>query len=147
MAALIRWNPVRTMALSDAVERLLSDDWFRTAAPENWVSADSLTLDVYETDDTFIVKASLPGVKPEDMDIHIENNVLTVCGEARQEEKAENTRYHWQERWFGRFERSVRLPSLVDADKVEANLKDGVLTVSIPKAEEVKPKKVTVNVA
>ena len=144
MAALIRWNPVRTMALSDAVERLLADDWFGTAAPENWVSADTLALDVYETEDAFVVKASLAGVKPEDLDIHIEDNVLTVRGEARQEEKGENTRYHWQERWFGQFERSVRLPSQVDADKVEANLKDGVLTVSIPKAEEVKPKKIEI---
>jgi HSP20 family protein len=146
MDALIRWNAVRTMSLSDAVESFIADDWFNSMASAECCTADALALDVYETDDAFVVKASLPGVKPEDLDVHVEDNVLTVRGEAKEEEKVENARYHWQERWFGEFERSVRLPSQVAADKVEANLKDGVLTINVPKAEEAKPRKVSVNV-
>lgn len=145
MPALIRWNPVRTMTLSDAMERVLADNWFRPVA-RNWAPVDTLALDVYEVDDTFVVKAAMPGVKAEDVDIHIEDGVLTLRGETKREEQVENTRYHWQERWYGEFERSVRLPSQVNASNIEANLKDGILTVTVPKAEEVKPKKITVNV-
>jgi HSP20 family protein len=101
---------------------------------------------MYETDDAYVVKAPVPGVKPEDVDVHIEDGVLTLRGETKREENVENARYHWQERWYGQFERSVRLPSQVDASKVEANLKEGILTISVPKAEEIKPKKIDVKV-
>ena len=146
MAALIRWNPVRTMTLSDTVERFLTDRWVRPATAWNWAAADTLALDMYETDDTYVVKASLPGVKPEEVDVHVEDGVLTIRGETKREENVENARYHWQERWYGQFERSVRLPSQVDTSKVEATLKDGILTVHIPKSEEVKPKKIDIKV-
>jgi len=134
------------MSLSDTVERLLENGYCSPMMPQNWVPVDTLALDVYETDDAFVVSASLPGIKAEELDVHVEDGVLTVRGETKREEKVENARYHWQERWFGQFERSIRLPSHVDAGKVEATLKDGVLTVHVPKAEEVKPKKVAVNV-
>jgi HSP20 family protein len=146
MAALIRWNPVRTMTLSDAMERLLADRWVRPAVASDWAAVDTLALDMYETDDAYVVKAPVPGVKPEDVDVHIEDGVLTLRGETKREENVENARYHWQERWYGQFERSVRLPSQVDASKVEANLKEGILTISVPKAEEIKPKKIDVKV-
>jgi HSP20 family protein len=134
------------MTLSDAVERFLTDHRVRSTRAGNWAAAGMLALDMYETDDTYVVKAALPGVKPEEVDVHIEDSVLTIRGETKREEPVENARYHWQERWYGRLERSVRLHAHVDASKVEASLKDGILTVHIPKAEEAKPKKIDVKV-
>ncbi len=145
MAALIRWDPVRPVSLSDAVERFLENSWWGPATVcED--CPDALALDLYETADKYVVTAALPGVKAEEVDVHVENDELTIRGESKREEKGEEARYHWQERWYGQFERRVLLPTHVVADKVEANLKDGVLTIEIPKAEEVKPKRVTVNV-
>lgn len=146
MPEIIRWSPART-TLSDAVERLLENDFFGPVMPAYGVAVDELALDMVETANAYVVKATLAGVKPEDLDVHIEDGELVIRGEVKREEKAEEGKYLWSERYYGEFERRVCLPSEVDADKVAANLKDGVLTVEVPKAEAAKPKKVTVNVA
>ncbi len=104
----------------------------------------ALALDVAETEDKFIVKASLPGINPDDLDITFTDNVLTIKGEIKQEQDIEEGKYHLRERRYGMFQRSIALPVPVDADKIEAVYKDGVLTLFIPKVEEIKPKKISV---
>ncbi len=104
----------------------------------------ALALDVIETEDSFIVKASLPGINPEELDITFTDNVLTIKGEIKQEQDIEEGKYHLRERRYGLFQRSIALPVPVNADKIEATYKDGVLTLSIPKVEEIKPKKISV---
>ncbi len=104
----------------------------------------ALALDVAETEDKFIVKASLPGISPDDLDITFTDNVLTIKGEIKQEQDIEEGKYHLRERRYGMFQRSIALPVPVNADKIEATYKDGVLTLSIPKVEEIKPKKISV---
>jgi HSP20 family protein len=99
-----------------------------------------LTLDMYETDENLVVTTDMPGVKPENLDISITGDVLTIKGETRMEEEVKQENYHRRERRYGAFNRSVTLPVPVDADQAEARFKDGVLTLTIPKAEEAKPK-------
>ncbi len=104
----------------------------------------ALALDVAETEDKFIVKASLPGINPDDLDITFTDNVLTIKGEIKEEQDIEEGKYHLRERRYGMFQRSIALPVPVDANKIEAVYKDGVLTLFIPKVEEIKPKKISV---
>jgi HSP20 family protein len=104
----------------------------------------SLALDVAEKDDAYVVKASLPGVNPDDVDITLADNVLTIRGETKQDQEIKQENYHLRERRFGTFMRSVTLPNAVDADKIEAVNENGVLTLILPKAESVKPRKIEV---
>ena len=145
MTTLVRWDPIREMMqLQNAVDRLFESElastlplWRQSATA--WM----LPLDVIETEDEFIVKASIPGINPDELDISLTDNVLTIKGEIKVEE-AEDARYHLRERRFGMFQRSISLPVPVNADKVEAMYENGVLTLRIPKAEEVKPKHISI---
>jgi len=145
MTTLVRWDPIREMMqLQNAVDRLFESElastmplWRQSATA--WM----LPLDVIETEDEFIVKASIPGINPDELDISITDNVLTIKGEIKVEE-AEDVRYHLRERRFGMFQRSISLPVPVNSDKVEAVYENGVLTLHIPKAEEVKPKHISI---
>jgi len=104
-------------------------------------------VDVYQTDDDVVVKATMPGVKPEDINISITGESLTIEGEIEEEleiSDERNVRFHVRERRYGSFYRSLTLPTLVDADKASAEFENGVLTLTLPKVEEVKPKKITV---
>ena len=107
----------------------------------------SLALDVAEKDDNFLVKASLPGIDPEDLNVTLEDNVLTVQGEVKKDETIEEESYHIRERRFGSFSRSLRFPVPVNAAKIEAEYENGVLTLTVPKAEEVKSKRIEIKVA
>ena len=91
-----------------------------------------------------VVKASLPGVDPNDVEITYTNNTLTIKGEVREEQELEDALYHLRERNFGSFARSITLPAGVEPDKIEANYEAGVLTIRLPKAEEIKPKKIAI---
>ena len=104
-------------------------------------------LDLRETDEAFVVDAVLPGVKPEDLDITIQDNILTINAETRQEQQAgeQQGMYHRVERRYGRFSRAMSLPAQVNADQVRATLDNGILHLEIPKAEEARPHKITVN--
>ncbi len=144
MSTLTRWDPFREMmALRNTMERLMED-----VERPLWRAETSeflrLAVDVSETDDSFIVKASLPGINPEDLDISMTDNVLTIKGEIKMEEEKEGEKYHIRERRFGRFMRSLTFPVPVDADKIEATYENGVLTLVLPKAEEAKPKKIEI---
>jgi len=143
MAAITRWDPFAEMAsLRDTVDRLFED-------PRSWRvslgnAGDFFPVDVLDTNDDVVVKASLPGVKPEDIDISVTGQVLTLRGEAReeQEEKAQN--WYRRERRQGTFVRQLQLPTEVDSARAEALFEDGVLRLTLPKAETVKPKTIKV---
>ena len=148
MADLIRWDPLRDMvSLRDAMDRLFEESFVqpRGAWPTLAGGEQALALDVYETDDDLMVEASLPGVKPEEVDISIVGNTLTIKGEhEEQHEKREEGKYYSRERRYGAFQRSISLPVEVNADKAQATFEDGVLKLSLPKAEEAKPKRIEV---
>ncbi len=146
MANLVRWDPFREMvSLRDAMDRLVEDSFVR---PRSWLAPTegvaTLALDVHESDDALTVKASIPGVKPEDIDISITGDTLTIKGETREEKEEKSGNYHLRERRYGAFQRSVSLPTLVKADKASAEFENGVLTLTLPKAEEVKPKSIKI---
>jgi HSP20 family protein len=103
-------------------------------------------LDVYEEKDQFTVKTELPGMKREDIDVTFEGGVLNISGERKSETKTDDADVHRSERYFGRFHRSVSLPATVAADKIKASYKDGILSVTLPKTEEAKPKQIDVTV-
>ncbi|MEZ4361984.1 MAG: Hsp20/alpha crystallin family protein [Kofleriaceae bacterium] len=113
------------------------DPYARTA------SAFSPTFDVKETAEAFVVRADLPGVEEKDVDVSIHNGVLTVTGARQSEERKEGESYYLYERQFGSFSRSFALPDSADAEKVEAHLREGVLTLSIGKRAEAKPRKIS----
>jgi HSP20 family protein len=146
MANLVRWDPVRDMvSLREAMDRLFEESFVR---PRNWPATAegvaTLALDVFETEDEITVKASIPGMKSEDIDISVTGDTLTIKGETQEEKEEKDGNYHLRERRYGAFQRSVVLPTLVNADKAEAEFKNGVLTLSLPKVEEVKPKSIKV---
>ncbi len=105
----------------------------------------SPAVEVFEKEDKYVVKAELPGVKEEDMDVSVEGETLTIKGEKKSESEVKEDDYYRCERSYGSFYRSIALPATVDAKKIEASFEDGVLEVILPKAAEVKPKKITVS--
>ena len=132
------------MSLRDAMNSLFEDSFVnpRTGGGQ----ALAMPMDVAETKDAYVVEAALPGVKPEDLDITFQDNVLTISGEVRQEQTTgEKPNYHRVERRYGRVARSISLPAQGQADKIQANLNHGILRLEIPKAEAVKPRKISVN--
>ena len=117
------------------------------ATEETWPLTTWTPLcDIYETDKEIVLKVELPDVKKEDVSVLLENNVLTLRGERRFEENTERENYHRVERHYGEFMRSFSLPMFVDATKIDAGFKEGVLTVTLPKHEEAKPKHINVKV-
>ena len=148
MATITRWDPFQDMlTLREAMGQLLEDSVVRpTSGPrsnQSFVPA----LDLSETPEAFLVEVTVPGLKAEDLNITVENNVLTISGEVRQEKESKERNYHRVERRFGNFQRSVSLPNRVKADAINASLENGVLHLSIPKAEEIKPRRISVNAA
>ncbi len=146
MSNMTRFDPLgEMMSLREAMNSLLEDSFVSPRVVRGQQNL-SMPLDVAETKDAYLVEAVLPGLKPEDLDITIQDNVLTITGEIRQEQRGgEKANYHRVERRYGRVARSVSLPSQVDSDKVQATLSNGILRLEIPKAESVKPRKITVN--
>ena len=141
---LIRWNPMREMMqLRDEFDRLLDEAMefprWRRSEPNG-----SLAVDVAEKDDAYIVKASLPGIKPDDLDISITDNILTIKGEVKDEETISEKQYRFRERRYCAFTRTITLPTTVDVEAVEATYEDGVLTLNAPKTKDVKIKHITV---
>jgi len=102
-------------------------------------------VDVYENDESIVVKAEVPGVDKKDISVDIDNGVLTVKGERKHEEEVKEDRFYRKERVYGKFQRSFRLPEGTDYDKINADFKDGILTVTVPKAEEKKPKQISIH--
>jgi HSP20 family protein len=103
-----------------------------------------LALDMYQTKDNLVVKSTIAGVRPEDIDVTVNDNVLTISGERMQQDEVREKDYYMQECYWGEFSRSVELPEEFDAEGISAEIKDGILTVNIPKSEKAKPKKIMV---
>jgi len=127
----------RLSSLQDELNRL-----FAESANQGWVPA----VELSEDKNNFVVTAELPGLKKEDIDVTLLDGVLTLSGERKQERNVEEGGVHRSERYFGRFERNITLPSEVATDAVKADYKDGLLTVTLPKSEAAKPKKIGVGV-
>ena len=150
MSNLTRWDPFGEMlSLRDAMNQLLEESFVSPArsGARGMPGVPGMPLDVRETPDAFIVEAVVPGVRAEDLDITIQDNVLTINAETRQEQQAggQQANFHRMERRYGRFSRAVALPTQVKSDQVQATLEHGILRLEIPKAEEVKPRKITVS--
>lgn len=144
MADLIRWEPFRDMlTLRQAMDRLFEDSFVRPAGLAAPVMSE-VALDMYETDSDVVIKAELPGVKPEEVDVSITEDVLTIKGEHKEEKEEKEPNYYRRELRYGSFSRSVRLPAAVNTDKAEAEFENGLLTLTVPKAEEVKPRQIKV---
>lgn len=144
MATITRWDPFQdAQTLREAMTQLF-DESFVSPTSTRRGQAFVPALDLSETADAYTVELAVPGLKPENLDITIENNVLTVKGEVKQESEEQKRNYHRIERRYGAFTRTVGLPTSVRADAITADLKDGVLRLDIPKAEERKPRKITV---
>ena len=144
MSNLTRWEPVREMmTLREAMDRLFDDAFTRPISLRDggWASP---AIDMYQTDDEVVVKAALPGFNADNVQINVTGEVLTIRGELKHEEEKKEKAWHIREQRWGSFERSVALPTDVVADKANADFSNGILTITLPKAEEVKPKTITV---
>lgn len=150
--ALVRWRDRNNTSpanvfdqLQDEINRLFDFDWPREQTgllDRNMAPA----IDIAEHGDVYEVHCDLPGVDKKDLDISIASNVLTIKGEKSGEKETKDRKYYRKETWSGSFQRSISLPAGVDADKIGAEMKNGVLTITLPKKEEVKPKQIAVNV-
>ncbi len=143
-ATLTRYSPLRELlTMNDRLNRVFDEAYGHSTGNLDygqWMPA----VDLKEEENQFVLLADMPGMAKEDMDIHVENNVLTIQGERRFEQEAEKQSYHRVERAYGKFVRSFALPTRVQADAISASYKDGILEVMIPKAEESKPKKIAI---
>ena len=141
--AVVRWDPFRELtALQNEVNRLMGRFGTEPVERQSWIPS----IDVVETKDGIKFQADLAGMKPEDIHLEVEDNVLTISGERRFEEKVEEDKYYRIERRYGSFSRSIALPQGVRTDSIQANYENGVLDVVVPKAEETKPKRIEVAV-
>ena len=145
---LVPWSPSREM---EDMERRFEDIFGRSFYPLTWRRLPleergwAPAVEVFEKEDQFIVKAELPGMKQDDIDVSVVGDTLTIKGERKAESEVKEEDYYCCERSYGSFYRSVSLPSNVTADKIEASYKDGILEINLPKAPEVKPKKIAIS--
>ncbi|PYJ05767.1 MAG: heat-shock protein Hsp20 [Verrucomicrobia bacterium] len=137
----------RVSNLREEIDRLFEAPLAEWARSSQLLSGWSPALDVYEDKDNFVVKAELPGMKREEIEVSLQDGGLSISGERKSEEKYEEGEVYRAERFFGKFQRTVTLPTPVAADKVKAQYKDGILTITLPKTEEAKPKQIDVNVS
>ncbi len=146
MRTIARWEPFRGVtALQDQINRLFNDG-FEPVGEESNLTAWAPSVDIYETEQELVVKADLPDVDPKDLDIRVENNILSIRGERKFEKKVNEENYLRVERSYGAFARSFTLSNTVNSEAIKAEYNNGVLTLSIPKREEAKPKQIKVNV-
>src|SRR5262250_1238933 len=146
MRNLSRFEPFRgASALQDQINRLFGDV-FEGPSGESSLTTWAPPVDIYETEHELVVQADLPDVDPKELDIRVENNVLTIRGERKFEKKVSEENYLRVERTYGAFSRSFSLANTVNSEAIKADYQNGVLTLSIPKREEAKPKQIKVNV-
>jgi HSP20 family protein len=147
---IVRWEPFRDLlSLQERMNRLFEESarGLGRGQEEDWtMGAWAPAVDIYEKGTDVVLKAELPGIEPKDVDIRIENNVLTLRGERRTDNEVKRESYHRVERSYGAFTRSFTLPSTVDTTNVKADYKDGVLKITLPKREEAKPKQIQIDI-
>ncbi len=146
--AITRWEPFEElMPLRDAMSRLLEESFFSPVRRELFATGRLFPVDIRETADEYIIEASLPGMKPEEVEISAIGDTLTIHAATKREEKVEKAgNYIRHERYVGEVNRTLELPTVIDATRVDATYEHGVLTLRVPKAEEVKPKAIPVHV-
>ncbi len=147
--ALIRWDPFREMSsLQERMNRLFSEFRGRPSWGEEEITQGAWTppVDIFETPNSLVLKAELPGITKDDISIEVKDSTLTLKGEKKFEKEVNEENYHRVERAYGSFQRAFTLPSTIQQDKVKAKFKDGVLEITLPKVEEAKPKQITVEV-
>lgn len=147
--AVIRWEPFRDLVpTQDRFNQLFNNTFARAfgdqqeVTPHAWVPA----VDIYETGDSLVLKAELPGINPEDVEIRVEDNTLYLKGERKLEKEVREENLHRVERSYGTFMRNFALPNSIDADKVKAEYENGILTLTMPKREEAKPRTIKINI-
>jgi HSP20 family protein len=148
--AIVRWNPARDlMQMREEMDRLFNQFLGRSDAEEGALARGMWAppVDIHETDDAFVLRAELPGFSKDDISIELHDNRLTLRGERKHTQEVKEEQYHRRERAYGRFERAFWLPTTVDAEKVQAGFKDGVLELRIPKSEAAKPKRIAITEA
>jgi HSP20 family protein len=146
MRTLTRWEPFRgATSLQDQINRVFNDVLERTGE-ESSLTAWAPAVDIYETEHELVLKADLPDIDPKDLDIRVENNILTIRGERKFEKNVNEENYLRVERSYGSFTRSFTLANTVNSEAIKAGYENGVLTLTIPKREEAKPKQIKVNV-
>jgi HSP20 family protein len=147
---IVRWEPFRDLiATQDRMNRLFHETLGRFVGEEegldtgNWIPP----VDIYETDHDVVLTAELPGIDPKDVEASVHDGILYLKGERKHESEVKEEKYRHVERTYGSFARTFTLPASVDAEKVKADFKDGVLTLTMPKREEAKPKKIKISVS
>ena len=143
MSKITRWEPMNELvSMRRDMDRMFEDFFTRPMTVQSGWNLP--TVDMYQTEDDVVVKATIPGINPEDLDIQVTGDTLSIRAEVEQEKTDENAKYHLRERHYQSFSRSLTLPVQVVADKADAQIKNGILTLTLPKAEETKPKAITV---
>jgi len=146
--AIVRWEPFRDLVTAQRGFDRLFRDAFSSPLGETELSTRSWAppVDIYETEEAIVLKAELPGVDPKDVEVRVEDNTLYLKGERKFEKEVKEQNYHRVERSYGSFARSFSLPNSISSDKVKAEFKDGLLTLTMPKREEAKPKTIKIDV-
>ena len=150
MRALLSQDNFRELeSMSNRLNRIINEGSLSTRQPDETVAAADWmpVVDIVETNDSFLIQVELPGVEKSAVKLSIEKGVLLISGQRPQGTLSEGMRYHRNERQYGRFERAFRVPDSIDEQKLEADLKNGVLTVRLPKVEKAKPKSIQISVA
>lgn len=142
--AILKWDPFKDLqAIQEKIDRIFEESLRGRDIPSGlWTPA----VDIYETDDAIILEAELPGMNEKDIDVRVEDNVLTIKGERKIEQERKEENYYRMERYYGTFQRSFTLPSNLETDKIKAEYKKGILKVVMPKKEQAKPKQIKVEV-
>jgi len=145
MRTLSRFEPFRGVTLPDQINRLFGEA-FERQGEESSLTSWAPAVDIFETEHELVVKADLPEIDPKELDIRVENNILTIRGERKFESKVSQDKYLRVERAYGSFSRSFSLANTVNSEAIKADYQNGVLTLTVPKREEAKPKQIKVNV-
>jgi HSP20 family protein len=148
MMDLIRWNPWKEMvSMRERMNRMFDDSLFHPDRREDGLGMGvwSPAVDMFEKDDTVVIKAELPGLDRKDISLDLQNGILTLKGERKHENEVKDENFYRREMSYGKFVRSFSLPVEVDADKIKAEFQNGLLTIEVPKPEQHKPKQITVN--
>ena len=145
--AIVRWSPFSDLLkVQDEMNRLFDDATRRRTDERSLDAAWAPAVDIFEDAEAYVIKAELPEMAKKDVNISLENNTLTLSGERKLERDEKKDQYHTIERFYGRFARSFTLPDVVDREKVGAEMKDGVLRVTLPKRAETKPRAIDIKV-
>jgi len=142
---MMRWDPYRDiMSLRQVMDRMFDDTFLWPARSQYEMAGGNLPLDMYQTKDEVVVKAALPGMKPEEVDITLTGDTLTIKGEHKEDKEVKEADYIRREHRYGSFSRTVAIPVSVQSDKAQAAFENGILTLTLPKAEAIKPKQIKI---